>query len=440
MSLRSHDSEPGSLLSYRPALNSAPLKPSSSFLAQLINPLESNSPTNTTTHTPPAISAILKHSSLSTDSTCSLSPTTTTSDPSSSPNHAAAAASLLFSPIARKPSNDDRSEIVYTPDSLESFIHSSNSSSFSNLKDFEDLVAAPATAHTDQLLADLEADQEIELINNETLAAGLDTASGDSSETALILDKIKKISQLQEKINDINSKIERIDMSDAGSAPDLRYYINPKYCGDDEEEEEVDKCLGEGFRAANNQTAFGIRPVEEEENEETDVFVVKSSRRKEFFEEEEDDEFYDDDDDEDEDDLVFGDGYTSQYKQALPVGKKYASTGFLCHRFGGYLAPIEESQDEPPLQAADRQMRATSSCYDLLAGRISNEKLCFSRTRVVEGEEEVAVAGGVKVWEACERAECSEAGLNEPAGYSVNRTSLGEFCVCCTVSLRCVIV
>jgi len=437
-------------------VKSASLKPNSSFLAQLINPLESNSPTNTTTHTPSAISAILKQSSVSTDSICSLSPTTT-SDPSSSPNHTGpAAASLLFSPIVRKPS-DDRSEIVYTPDSLESFIQSSNSSSFSNLKDFEDLVAAPATAETDQLfrctaLADLEADQEIELINNETLAAGLDTASTDHpSETALILDKIKKISQLQEKINDINSKIKRIDMSDGGSAPDLRYYINPRYCGDDEEEEEEprieieesdeeeDKCLGEGFRAANNQTAFGIRPVEEEENEETDVFVVKSSRRKEFFEEEEDDEFYDDDDDEDEDDLVFGDGYTSQYKQALPVGKKYASTGFLCHRFGGYLAPIEESQDEPPLQAADRQMRATSSCYDLLAGRISNEKLCFSRTRVLEGEEEVAVAGGV-VWEGCEGAWCSELGLNEPAGYSVNRTSLGEFCVCCTVSLRCVIV
>lgn len=48
--------------------------------------------------------------------------------------------------------------------------------------------------------------------------------------------------------------------------------------------------------------------------------------------------------------------------------KKFASTGFLCHRFGGYLAPIEESQDEPPLQLekGSNIIKNSTSCYDLV--------------------------------------------------------------------------
>ena len=48
--------------------------------------------------------------------------------------------------------------------------------------------------------------------------------------------------------------------------------------------------------------------------------------------------------------------------------KKFASTGFLCHRFGGYLAPIEESQDEPPLQLekGSNIIKNSTSCYNLV--------------------------------------------------------------------------
>ena len=61
----------------------------------------------------------------------------------------------------------------------------------------------------------------------------------------------------------------------------------------------------------------------------------------------------DDDDDDDSDDLLFNpsnfyhnSGLNTHFKQAQPVHKKFASTGFLFHRFGGYLAPIEELSEE----------------------------------------------------------------------------------------------
>ncbi len=389
---------PSSLLSYRPFITSSKShhKSESSFLAQLINPIESDCTKTTTTTTTP-ITTILKQSS--TDSTCSLSPTTTTT----TSDHSNPAVPTI---------SRDRSETVYTPDSLESFIQSSNSSSYSNLKDFEDVVADHNQIQTliqCTAQADLEADLEIELINNETPLTLKDT---DSS---LIMEKIKKINQLQEKIDDISDKIKQIDMS-GDESPTLRYYINPKYCEDDEEIEmddsendELDNsCLSERFRSMNNQTAFGM---------------VKSGQKMDFVDdedEENEDEFYEEDEEDDEDDdLIYG------YKQAQPVGKKYASTGFLCHRFGGYLAPIEESQDETPIQSA-------ASCYNLLVRRESKERLNYSRTSFLEemGVEDEEVGILIKEddlgFKGCVKMRLESLGMNEPVSFCWNETSLGD--------------
>lgn len=399
---------------------------------------------------------------------------------------------------------------MYTPDSLES--SSSTSSSLSNLYDNKALTNFPALQPASRQSAlvndidDLEADEEIQQINNKSeesqnaqqvlATTTTTTESSKISDTSLILEKIKKINQLQEKINDINNKIKSIDMSDKtqntetksstrnyymlhSESPDeiaeqqaaapksptiskilettdcdtnsIRYYINPKYCGDDdlsdeeskrqqyednvcgdslseadvddvvedvddEEEQSEDydnnqtymrnlekfnQRAGDDYRSANNQTRLGLRAktVEEKNNEifenisynvyrnslrggptadenddnENRYFVEddigKTEELYDSFNEER--EFYSEEGEED-DDFFHNGSYVINgtfYKQAQPVHKKFASTGFLCNRFGSFLAPIEESQDEPPLQL-DKGLNilktVSSSCYDLV--------------------------------------------------------------------------
>ena len=111
-----------------------------------------------------------------------------------------------------------------------------------------------------------------------------------------------------------------------------------------------------------------------------------------------DGEYYDDENDEDED--LFHNGcyqINGQfYKHAQPVHKKYASTGFLCNRFGNFLAPIEESQDEPPLKLDKglNQMpkQSSASCYDLVYQHLrnnqnklglNNRQLSYSQTSII---------------------------------------------------------
>ena len=87
---------------------------------------------------------------------------------------------------------------------------------------------------------------------------------------------------------------------------------------------------------------------DEDENDEPENF--EQSENEEEGEEMEEEEIMDDDDDDaddddDEDDVIY-DAKTG-YKRAQPVlHKKFASTGFLFHRFGGALAPIEEQPEE----------------------------------------------------------------------------------------------
>lgn len=409
-------------------------------------------------------------------------------------------------PLDTKNSNTNRNEIVYTPDSLES--SSSTSSSLSNLYDNKALTNFPALQPASRQVIgndidDLEADEEIQQINNKSKesqnaqqALATTTESSKISDTSLILEKIKKINQLQEKINDINNKIKSIDMSDktqnsethssnrnyymlhaespeiadqqaASKSPtsskildtddnSIRYYINPKYCGDDdlsdeeskrqqyeenvsgdslseadvddvvedvddeEEREDYDnnqtymrnlekfnQRAGDDYRSANNQTRLGVRAktVEEKNNE---IFenishtVYRNSLRgapaanendndNRYFVEDgigkteelydsfnEDQEFYGEEEEEDDDFFLNGSYVINGtfYKQAQPVHKKFASTGFLCNRFGSFLAPIEESQDEPPLQL-DKGLNilktVSSSCYDLVYEQLNKK-------------------------------------------------------------------
>jgi hypothetical protein len=322
------------------------------------------------------------------------------------------------------------------------------------------------------------------------------------NDTSIILEKIKKINQLQEKINDINNKIKHIDMnasiSNVNATPSpktsgsnhtvndyyslhqdvsfrglmfddeevkksanesensgIHYYINPKYCDEEEEDEDDDEedefnqlsknqthsynsdnrsDSSERHRNLNNKTRLGIRSndnnhcdddeleggrgvngddfnddvisCESGENYDTnetemdesshptksriddeyfddvdyldcnnkndDENILYSSRNIRFVNkrnivnedneddddvnvncgllDDEDDDILEDEDD-DEDDLLFNssgflNGSNGGFKQAKPIHKKYASTGFLFHRFGGYLAPIDEDTEE----------------------------------------------------------------------------------------------
>lgn len=308
----------------------------------------------------------------------------------------------------------------------------------------------------------------------------LDDDESNTSDTSLILEKIRKINKLQEKINDINNKIKTIDMTgdtvntnqtnsnyyslnqaltfdendqdiqsnedNKNTAPSteqetdgIRYYINPNYCDEEEEEEqdETEEQLDEedyklerhlrqqekskeitqnnthffqtnqnyyqnkydveddddeeklnilkqqliknsnmnqsDFRSLNNQTRLGIRHQQQDDE----------------YEENEEDENIDDFDDEDDDDDI-GDFY----RQAQPVilGKKFASTGFLFHRFGGYLAPIEEHDCEESLKSSrsssstsllsqqniDTQqnvsIKGSTSCFNLTDNSVTKSK------------------------------------------------------------------
>lgn len=238
-----------------------------------------------------------KNNSVSSDSSSSLSPTTlseqsqTTSPVASSPNsctpvntspknNTEISKNLIFSPILESPdSNQQRSEIVYTPDSLES--SNSTSSSLSNLLDEETASKSYNSNNSAkkskplEIEDDLEADEEIRQINDHNKPK-----NEQLNDTSLILEKIKKINQLQEKINDINNKIKSIDMTsntvigettkvnstspspainknyyilqqslsdsdspDLAESPPLKendslqYYINPNYCDEDEDDE-----------------------------------------------------------------------------------------------------------------------------------------------------------------------------------------------------------
>jgi len=222
-----------------------------------------------------------------------------------------------------------------------------------------------------------------------------------TNDTSLILEKIRKINKLQEKINDINNKIKTIDMNgnpisaegttsasttnqttsyyclNQGISFDLdqedeqqqeqksnlvnneqdgiNCYVNPNYCDDDDDDDDDDEdensqaedneenerlnymkrqmlknSNNTDYRSLNNQTRLGNYDCDDEDDDDDD---------------EDDDDDYDDDD---EDDIG---GF---YKHAQPVvlGKKYASTGLLFHRYGGYLAPIEENDLEYNLDSS----------------------------------------------------------------------------------------
>ena len=312
--------------------------------------------------------------------------------------------------------------------------------------------------------------------------------------TSIILEKIKKINQLQERINDINAKIKHIDMSSSSStvAPTTldvsknyyslhedvsfkelmfdepehevtsaqagsqqskggHYYINPKYCDEEEEEDlellyrsphthtkrtrqrqrpeessEDDEDAKDNIqrhRQLNNRTRLGLRKESPEEEEEKDSSsdseltetakssaeyfedcclsssesgTLCSSRNVRFLGSQTDEDvnecgiLYEDDDEEgeeeedEEDDLLFsGSSFLSgNYKQAQPVHKKYASTGFLFHRFGGYLAPIDEDVEEQMGNTENVETpgtsRATQSDEQNLATRIKSATSCFN--------------------------------------------------------------
>ena len=498
-----------------------------------------------------------QHSSVSSESSSSLSPTTTSEHSTGSPvtlspsssslgtppllnkldaieAHLNESASYLniFSPIPEnepaESTNDlttdkqqdfeaQRSEHLFTPDSLESSC--SISSSLSDLSAkllpnnqqeeeeddqhyFESSPQQQATQLSAQSIEeDLKADAEICQINHESTGGGdvPPLVTKPASETSLILDKIKRINQLQEKINDINNKIKSIDMSShsaignstqarligSGINPSyyclqkhepyeeeeeeeemdevvkqqatstieltdedsIRHFVNPKYCGDDDEEEDEDEdealsredprqaeynqhkqdyrslhnqtrmCIRkQGFQEANQKifenlnhnlvyggNSSGCRRLEDEdddeeeeeddnEDEEEHLKYIKNCYTNEFGEhdyieyrhgklvdeddrvgdeldDDEDDESFEDDDE--DEDMFHNGGYVGGgggvYKQAQPVHKKYASTGFLFHRFGGYLAPIEECQEEPPATYEPAfNFKSFVSCYSLI--------------------------------------------------------------------------
>lgn len=311
---------------------------------------------------------------------------------------------------------------------------------------------ANETNLNDDLEVDFETDEEICQItinkSNKT------NSENELTESSLILEKINKINKLQEKINDINNKIKSIDMngniassesknnnnnknyyclhqdildsmkldlneldetqtnnqpqsddSEDTNSDGICFYINPKYCEDDEEEENsyinknvskqfnkefkksitnrinqlnensnclyrnrmeeadadqednefeesdfyLDKSKNQNYRNRNNQTRLGLRSSQESDSDEDgEIQNQNNDDLTDGYYQDENDSNQDDDDDEDF--LLSNEHIT--YKQAQPVHKKFASTGFLFHRFGAYLAPIEEGPEDS-LQTAN---------------------------------------------------------------------------------------
>lgn len=377
--------------------------------------------------------------------------------------------------------NNSRNEHLFTPDSLESSCSSCLSETTPDEIDINNYSSGSILEPT-SFINYLNSSNEANYFNgiNKPVAA----KTVNNSDTSLILEKIKKINQLQEKINDINNKIKHIDMNNAQPASaiantnpnyyslhqdvsfkelmfedqeksaqvevknstnennnnGIHYYINPKYCDDDDEEEDsfnqqynqlISKRTSlddhsdetnhyncddspdnsERHRSLNNKTRLGIRKNELNDDDDDDFnddaiscesdenyeqidrpksnnddgeyfddseyldsnkndgntlyssrnvrFVNKHNLIENEMEDEnvncryldEEDEDLLEDEDEDEDDLLFNssrflNGSNGSYKQAQPIQKKYASTGFLFHRFGGYLAPIDEVSEE----------------------------------------------------------------------------------------------
>lgn len=313
---------------------------------------------------------------------------------------------------------------LFTPDSLESSISSCLNSDDSD--EDKDSYSNQHKSKTDSALtqsssssckqsgldleADFETDEEICQINTEPVIK--------LNESTLILEKIDKINKLQEKINDINNKIKSIDMnspvvntntnknyyclhqdilegingindeedknndddsddSEVNSTNGM-YYVNPEYCEDDEDEysgdeilrekfskefkkplknrayDEDEEKINESYRDRNNQTRLGVRR-EVDEGSDSD----------------EDYEYPQNDDSNDEDDFVVN---TDQivYKQAQPVHKKFASTGFLFHRFGCYLAPIEEGPEDLATQDDASESTSNSNLNEFVDQKQSN--------------------------------------------------------------------
>ena len=168
-------------------------------------------------------------------------------------------------------------------------------------------------------------------------------------------------------------------------------YLCVCVCVEVDEDEDYDNewRSGAAYRSANNRTRLGVRAktVHEKNNE---IFenithsVFGQSLRHADADADADAEVYEgfedeleEEEEEEEDGELFGEEGSAYvlngtfFKRARPVHKRFASTGLLCGRFGRLLAPIEEAQDEPPLQLEPRcsgRVRTAASCYDLGGG------------------------------------------------------------------------
>ena len=134
---------------------------------------------------------------------------------------------------------------------------------------------------------------------------------------------------------------------------------------DDEEDERLNymkrqllkNSASSNYRSMNNQTRLGIRKQPTNLYGDDDDDEEGENEMPQNFDEEDRDYDEDEDDDDDEDNDL------CDFKYASPVvlGKKFASTGFLFHRYGGYLAPIEENvEDEYVSDVSDSASKSSS--------------------------------------------------------------------------------
>ena len=312
-----------------------------------------------------------------------------------------------------------RSDVLFTPDSLESASTTSDDDADgSTLSTPSSSLIYENELSTDEQHAKLEikkSEDSIEATESPTLVSS-DLAFDNkekkvqliSSKNEGILEKIRKINKLQDKINDINVKI-KLSNQNSSKSKNNENKVNNYYCLANQVDDILDSFMSnegstpDAIDLIDNEKFFDYADhyfepniltngddddaVNNIEDETFDYYFEDDTKFHEDHEgyfndnnndnltrddSEEDKNYNDDDDDDDDDDILKG-NFKFCLKQAQPVHKKFASTGLLFYKFK-YMDTIVEDEEiqADDVDDADKQSSQESksrkgsiSCFNL---------------------------------------------------------------------------
>jgi hypothetical protein len=293
-----------------------------------------------------------------------------------------------------------RNDILFTPDSLESATSS----------DDDDANASTSTPSSSLIF-----DNNDLLLVDELKKENLKTTQNEAAKTEVIveeetkkkfqpisvknedlLEKIRKINKLQDKINDINVKIKLSNKHQNGVKTNNNYY-----CITNQVDDMLDSFMSNNEASSSvesndlidNEKFFDYadQVAEEEYFEEPNVIIKNNSIEDETLE----DYYFDDDtkfnensqnyfnmngddnedDDDDDDEDILNGNFKFCLKQAQPVHKKFASTGLLFYKFKylDTIVEVEEAGDDnsdnlitqEKMRGGNKSRKCSTSCFNL---------------------------------------------------------------------------